>query len=99
MIEVNFLKQEPIQRRVRINLSAILRLVKNQKMKARERPTPPWLCLIFSLNIQVIWWRNSEDWDEKFYRRIPQPRAALFFEFNMAEARLELVGSTWMFIQ
>ena len=27
---------------------------------------------------QVIWWRNSEDWDEKFWRRIPQPRAALF---------------------
>ena len=29
-------------------------------------------------SIQVIWWRNSEDWDEKFQRRIPQPRAALF---------------------
>ena len=26
---------------------------------------------------QVIWWRNLEDWEEKFYRRIPQPRAAL----------------------
>ena len=31
MVEVNFLKQEPIQSRVRINLCAILRLVKNQK--------------------------------------------------------------------
>ena len=33
MIEVNFLKQEPIpiQSRVRINLCAIFRLVKNQK--------------------------------------------------------------------
>ena len=38
--------------------------------------------------LQVIWWHNLEDWDEKF-----------IFEFNMAEARLELVGSTWMFIQ
>ena len=26
---------------------------------------------------QVIWWRNLEDWEENFYRRIPQPRAAL----------------------
>ena len=26
---------------------------------------------------QVIWWRNLEDWEEKFWRRIPQPRAAL----------------------
>ena len=33
---------------------------------------------LFFTNNQVIWWRNSEDWDEKFYRHIPQPRAALF---------------------
>ena len=26
---------------------------------------------------QVIWWCNLEDWEEKFSRRIPQPRAAL----------------------
>ena len=25
----------------------------------------------------MIWWRNSEDWEEEFKRRIPQPRAAL----------------------
>ena len=30
----------------------------------------------FSQGIQVIWWRNLEDWGEKFKRRIPQPRAA-----------------------
>ena len=28
-------------------------------------------------SFQVIWWRNLEDWEEKFKRRIPQPRAAL----------------------
>ena len=28
-------------------------------------------------SLQVIWWRNEEDWEEKFWRRIPQPRAAL----------------------
>ena len=51
--------------------------------------------------LQVIWWRNSEDWEENFKRRIPQPRAALnvIFEFNNAKARLDLVGSKWMFIQ
>ena len=26
---------------------------------------------------RVIWWRYVEDWEEKFKRRIPQPRAAL----------------------
>ena len=25
---------------------------------------------------EVIWWRNLEDWEEKFERRIPQPRVA-----------------------
>ena len=25
----------------------------------------------------MIWWRNLEDWEEKFERRIPQPRVAL----------------------
>ena len=50
-------------------------------------------------NNQVIWWRNSEDWDVQILTPYPTTARGLIFEFNMAEARLELVGSTWMFIQ
>ena len=43
----------------------------------------------FNVDSQVIWCRNSEDWDEN-----PTTARGLIFELNMAEARLELVGST-----
>ena len=36
-----------------------------------------WVYTAFRFHLQVIWWRNSEDWGEKLWRRIPQPRAAL----------------------
>ena len=64
-------------------------------LKIREHTSPSDTGINFHCNdwnctyYQVIWWRNSEDWDETFKRRIPQPRAALFSNSTWQRRLLE----------
>ena len=54
-------------------------------------------CLVACIPGDLVTWFGGMGW--KILTPYPTTARGLIFEFNMAKARLELVGSTWMFIQ